>query len=255
VASIRARIWSRSSAGFEPAEGIEQAAVLVLVDQRAIVVLAVDFDQLRTDLAQQRGADRLIVGKGAGAPVRRLDAAQDHLALGVDLVVGKNPADRMVGGDVENRGHLPLRGAGPDQAGIAAAAKGQRQRIEQDGLARAGLAGQHRQAADEIDLKPFDEDDVADRKGGEHEGTEISRGSWQSGNRTAAAARLRDPPLAPRPRRTTGAGRRIRALHASLAESGMERNRNRSTNPPAAQITLILPSAFVIQLPEATSGS
>jgi len=45
--------------------------------------------------------------------------------------------------------------------GIAAAAERQLQRIDEDGLARAGLAGQHRKAAVEIDLEFGDDDEIA----------------------------------------------------------------------------------------------
>ena len=55
-----------------------------------------------------------------------------------------------------------------DQAGIAAAAERQREGIEQDGFARAGLAGQHRKATGEFDIEPFDQDDVTDRQTRQH---------------------------------------------------------------------------------------
>ena len=55
-----------------------------------------------------------------------------------------------------------------DQAGIAAAAQRQRERIEQDGFARAGFAGQHREAPGKLDIEPFDQDDVTDRQTRQH---------------------------------------------------------------------------------------
>ena len=70
--------------------------------------------------------------------------------------------------DVERRRHLPLLGAVAHQARVAAAAERERERIEQDRLAGAGLAGQHRQAGRIVDVEPFDQDDVADREAGEH---------------------------------------------------------------------------------------
>ena len=51
---------------------------------------------------------------------------------------------------------------------IAAAAERQREGIEQDGFARAGLAGQHREATGEFDIEPFDQDDVTDRQTRQH---------------------------------------------------------------------------------------
>ena len=55
-----------------------------------------------------------------------------------------------------------------DQGAVAAAAEGERKRIEQDRLAGAGLAGEHRQAVLKIDVEAVDEDDVTDREGDKH---------------------------------------------------------------------------------------
>ena len=60
---------------------------------------------------------------------------------------------------------LALRG------NIAAAAKGQRQAVEQDGFAGAGFAGQHREPGGESQIKPFNQDDIADRKLDQHPGS------------------------------------------------------------------------------------
>ena len=69
-------------------KGVEQPAVGRGIDQRALVVLAVDFDQRRADRLQGLHADRLVVDEGAGAAVGELHAAQDHLAGIVEAVVG-----------------------------------------------------------------------------------------------------------------------------------------------------------------------
>ncbi len=72
----------------------------------------------------------------------------------------------MAVGQVERRGHLPLAGAAPHQRGVASAADGEREGIEQDRLAGAGLAGKHGQALAEFEIEPVDQDNVADRQGG-----------------------------------------------------------------------------------------
>ncbi len=74
----------------------------------------------------------------------------------------------MLGGDLEHRGHLALLHALAHQRLVAARAERQREGIEQDRLAGAGLAGEHGQALGKIDVEPVDQDDVADRKSGEH---------------------------------------------------------------------------------------
>ncbi len=68
----------------------------------------------------------------------------------------------------EHRGDLALLGALAHQRGVAAGAQRQRKGIEQDRLAGAGLAGQHGKARHEIDVEPVDQNDVADRKPGQH---------------------------------------------------------------------------------------
>ena len=51
---------------------------------------------------------------------------------------------------------------------IAASAERQRKRIQQDRFAGAGFAGQHGKAFGEVDVEPLDQDDVTDRKPGQH---------------------------------------------------------------------------------------
>ena len=58
------------------------------IDQSAVVVLAVQFDQRRSQLAQQCGTDRLVVDEGLARPVRFERAAQDQRFAGLDLHVG-----------------------------------------------------------------------------------------------------------------------------------------------------------------------
>ena len=69
----------------------------------------------------------------------------------------------MAAGQIECRGHLALAGAAPHQRGIASAAYGQRESVEQNRFARAGLAGEHGQTLAEFEIEPVDQDNVADR--------------------------------------------------------------------------------------------
>ncbi len=150
------------------AESIEQVAVRRGVDQRPLVVLAVDFDQRAADVAHQRHAGRLVVDEDAGAAVGALDPAQDDVAVVVERVVGEKRARRMVARHVEHRRDLTLLSPVAHQRCVAARAKRQRQSVKQDGFAGAGFAGQHRKAGRKIDVQPLDQDDIADRQSGEH---------------------------------------------------------------------------------------
>ena len=88
--------------------------------------------------------------------------------MSVEAVVGKDRRGRMALGHIEHGRDLALLGAVAHEAGIAAAAERQREGIEQDGFARAGFAGQHREATGELDIEPFDQDDVTDRQTRQH---------------------------------------------------------------------------------------
>ena len=108
-------------------EGVQQVPVRRRVDQGPLVVLPVDFHQRAANLADQRDAGRLVVDEDPRPPVGRLHAAQDHVALMVDIVLGKQRTDGMAWRQVEHRRHLPLRRTLAHQRGIAARAKRQRQ--------------------------------------------------------------------------------------------------------------------------------
>ena len=152
----------------QPSEGIEQHAVGGGVHQRAFVVLAVDFDQRRAQPFEGLRAHRLVVDEGAGAAVSELHPAQDQLVLGRDVVRRHQGTHRVPRRKLEGRGHLSLLGAVADQGGIAAGAEGEREGVEQNRFAGAGFAGQHGEARGQIDVEPIDQDDVADRKPGQH---------------------------------------------------------------------------------------
>ena len=121
-----ARLPQRGDLGrvrLEPAEGIEQAAVGGGIDQRALVVLAVDLDQRAAEFLQHLHAHRLIVDEGARAPVGELHAAQDQFVLGRDIVGLEQRARRMSARHLEHRRHLALLDALPHQRLVAAGAE------------------------------------------------------------------------------------------------------------------------------------
>ena len=138
------------------------------IDQRALVVLAVDFDQRGAQFLHCLHAHRLVVDEGARAPVRQLHAAQDQFVLGRNVMRLEQRPCRMVALDLEHGGDLALLDAVADQRLVAAPAQRQREGVEQDRLAGAGLAGEHGKAAGEIDVEPVDQHDVADGKPGKH---------------------------------------------------------------------------------------
>ena len=148
--------------------GIEQAAMGAGIDQRPVVVLAVNLDQRGAQLLHHLNADRLVVDEGARPPIRKLDAAENEFVLGGDIVGLEQRARRMAALDLENGDHLPLFQALAYQGLVAAGAERQRESVEQDRLAGAGLASEHGEPAGKINVEPVDQDDIADRKSGKH---------------------------------------------------------------------------------------
>ena len=74
----------------------------------------------------------------------------------------------MIGADLEQRRDDRLRLPGADQRGVGARAQRQPERVEQDRLARPGLAGEHAKPGFEIEVERLDEDDIADGKLPQH---------------------------------------------------------------------------------------
>ena len=149
-------------------EGIEQHAVGVGIDQGAVVMLAMNFDEKLARLAHQLNAERLVVDEGLGAAIGRLHAAEDQVAIVIDAIFAQKLAGSVLHADIEDCRHLAVILAMTHEIAIAAPAKGQRETVKQDGFARARLAGQYRKPGFEGKIQPLDQDDIADRKLEQH---------------------------------------------------------------------------------------
>ena len=138
--------------------------------KRPLVMLAVDLHQQTAELAHQTGADGLIVDEAARSAVRRLNAAQNQIAAFVFyFVLAQERACGVIKRNVEAGGHLALCRTMADKSAIAARTECKRKRVEQDRLAGARFAGQHGETGRKVDLKTFNQDDIADRKMREHQ--------------------------------------------------------------------------------------
>jgi hypothetical protein len=121
-------------------------------------MLAVDVDQVLGGLAQLRHGGRAAVDPGAALALR-VDGAAQQQAVVVALEAGLVQPGASDGG-VSNSAVTSARVApSRTSAGIGAVAQRQLQRVDEDGLARAGLAGQHREAGVELELQLGDDDD------------------------------------------------------------------------------------------------
>ncbi|MCK7520888.1 MAG: hypothetical protein MZV64_25940 [Ignavibacteriales bacterium] len=137
---------------------VEQAAVLVEVEQALVLVLAVHVEEQRRELREVGAAHRRGLDEGSSRPVdlstrRTMTApssgarprAASHAAASPPAANRDHPRDRRL-----------LRPRADDR-GVGAVAEQQPQGADEDRLARARLARQHVQAAGEADLQLLDD--------------------------------------------------------------------------------------------------
>ena len=138
------------------------------IAQGAIIMLPMNFDQLRADAFEQLNRNRLVIDESAGAPVTRLDAAQDQRVFPGNAVFRKERKNRMPCRQFEHGRDLPLLRALADQRRVAPRAERQGESVKKNGFSRAGLAGHDRQAIAEFEVQAINENNVADGQGGQH---------------------------------------------------------------------------------------
>ena len=96
LAPRRMRLAHGLSFPDEAAERVDQHAVMGGFDERAVIVLAVNFDEFAADRPHRLHAHRLIVDEGAGAAVGHLHAPQDEVAGRLDVVAAGCFAGRVI---------------------------------------------------------------------------------------------------------------------------------------------------------------
>ena len=166
---------------------VEQRAMAARIDQAAVVVLAVQLDQRRGELAQQRRADRLVVDPRPRSAIGPDPPPQDQRLARLELDFGlrQGQPDRLRQlGELEGRGDARLLLAGAHQRSLGAIAEHQPERVEQDRLAGAGLPGQHAETRPAGEVERLDQDDVADRERGQHGRASITGGPLAAQRRT-----------------------------------------------------------------------
>ena len=160
VLPAREGVPHRAAQRPEVGVAIEQIEMGRRIEQRLMLVLAMDVQQPRADGPEGRGRDEPIVDEGpAPAPCRHLAAQHAFAAVGV----------------LRHRlHHRPLR-AGPHQARRCPRPPQQAQGAHQDRLAGAGLAGQDREAGVQLELQAIDDRQVSNAEKADH-GPAGSRG-------------------------------------------------------------------------------
>ena len=122
-----------------------------------------NIDERFAELTQRLHRHRLAVHIRARAPVGADDPPQQHaFVLVLDRLLGEPGARGGIVRDGERRGDFGALRAVPHDFGAGAAAGREQQRIDENGFARAGLAGEHRQSGAELQLDSVDDREVAD---------------------------------------------------------------------------------------------
>ena len=140
------------------------------LQQALVLVLAADVDEAPAQLAEDGGGGQLAGDVDAAAP-----AAPEHPPYHQPFVAqrhrlepepGHALAQAVFGGAArgrrEHRLDARLVGAGADEVGARAAAAEQRHRVEDQRLARSGLAGEHGHAGPEGQLDFVEDGKIAD---------------------------------------------------------------------------------------------
>ena len=169
------RAGHRSGETVVAGEPVEQVAMRSFVQQAPLLELAVDLDQFPAQSPEKAGGNRNIVDEGAGASVLPERPPQNQFLVRIDFQVPKR-RPRFPPGCIEAGGNIGPFRTGPDKPAIGPRAQSQAQRIEQDRLARAGLAGKHGKTRPEGQVQPFDQYHIADSKPAEHGGRALSLG-------------------------------------------------------------------------------
>ena len=115
----------------------------------------------------QRHRDAIEIA--ARAAIAGDDPAHREFVFGLDRLFGEQLAQRRRAlADVEGGGEFGAFGAGAHDFGAALAAGEQRQRIDHDGFARAGFAGEHGEAGAHFELDEVDDGEVTNLQVGQH---------------------------------------------------------------------------------------
>jgi hypothetical protein len=134
--------------------------------QHRLLVLAVDMDEVLAQLGQDGERDRAAVDVNATLAAARQVATDEHLV--VVHPEAERVAQMLRQRTLEQPLHQCFIGLAANEIGAAAGAAQQRERLQQDALARSGLAGDHVQTAAEGDRKVIDDGDVADAQLAQH---------------------------------------------------------------------------------------
>ena len=146
---------------------VEQSALGLGLHQGLVGVLAMDVHQQVAQFAQLGGSGGHAVDVGLAAASVVDHPAQQRAALFHRELVRLQPLGGL-GGGRKIGGDVGLGRAFAHHAGIAPAAQGQCQRIDQDRFAGPGFAGEDGKACGKFQFDRIDDNEITDGQGAEH---------------------------------------------------------------------------------------
>ena len=149
--------------------GVQQQALLGGPQQRLVRMLPVDVQQQGAQLAQCRLRGLGAVDVGARTALAHQHPAQQAKALVVQVVFPQPGRGLRAVAQVELAGHLGALAPLADHAGIGLVAEGEPQGVDQDGLARAGLAGERGHAGPQVQGQLAHDYQITNREVGQHQ--------------------------------------------------------------------------------------
>ena len=160
--------YSRAGA-LRAAEGVEQVKLPFRAEERLVIVGTVQVHEQVAQLLEDGQGRRRTVDELPVAPGLREGALDDQPAVDAafEAVFVELGVECAAVVHVEGRLHRAGVRAGADEAFVRALAEQQLERAEDDGLARAGLPGDHDEPGRELPVEFFDERQILDAQRGE----------------------------------------------------------------------------------------
>ena len=152
------------------AERIEQDQLLAAIEQRLVLVLAVDLEQLGGQRAQLAGRHRASIDPRARAAFAADHATKLAGAVLVEVFLDQPVAQVGTRGEVERGRELGAFAAVANHRRIGAATGQKHQRVDQQRFARAGFTGDDGHAGPERDFGFADDREILDVETFEHAG-------------------------------------------------------------------------------------
>ena len=152
----------------QSAEMIEQIALHVPAAQRLVEVLAMNVEQQLAERLELGHGHRVAVDEGPRPAIGINNAPEQAVAFEIEGLFLQPTADGGQGRDVELRCELGTHGAIADELGAAALAKHESKGVDENGLARAGLAGQHGHALGEFEVDAIDDREITNLQVHQH---------------------------------------------------------------------------------------